>query len=56
MTVRDIYLGRTATEQPEQQAAKSRMASSSFGEAESSTGRQGKPKLYTGPVLKFQYW
>ncbi|MCJ8733825.1 hypothetical protein PDJAM_G00228140 [Pangasius djambal] len=56
VTVRDIYLGRTATEQLEQQAAKSSMASSGFPEPESSsTQRQSKPKFYTGPVLKFQY-
>lgn len=56
VTVRDIYLGRTATEQLEKQAAKSSMASSGFPEPESSTQRQSKPKFYTGPALKFQYW
>ncbi|TST60402.1 Selenoprotein T2 [Bagarius yarrelli] len=55
VTVRDIYLGRTATEQLEPQTAKSNMASNGFPEAESNTARQNKPKFYTGPVLKFQY-
>ncbi|KAF7707080.1 hypothetical protein HF521_018298 [Silurus meridionalis] len=53
VTVRDIYLGRTATEQLEQQAAKSSMASDGF--LEPNTQRQNKPKFYIGPVLKFQY-
>ncbi|GAA6105733.1 selenoprotein T2 [Tachysurus ichikawai] len=52
VTVRDIYLGRTATEQ---QDAQSSVASGGFPEAQSSTQRQNKPKFYTGPVLKFQY-
>lgn len=56
VTVRDIYLGRTTTEQLEQQAAKSSMASNGFPEPESNTERQSKLKFYTGPVLKFQYW
>lgn len=59
VTVRDIYLGRTTTEQleqQEQQAAKSSVASNGFPEPESNTERQSKLKFYTGPVLKFQYW
>uniref|UniRef100_A0A3B4CZI6 Selenoprotein T n=1 Tax=Pygocentrus nattereri TaxID=42514 RepID=A0A3B4CZI6_PYGNA len=46
VTVRDIYLGRSAVDQTEQQ----KQAAEDIH-----TQRQTKPKFYTGPVLRFQY-
>ncbi|KAL7886130.1 hypothetical protein AOLI_G00064250 [Acnodon oligacanthus] len=56
VTVRDIYLGRSAVDQSEQQkqAAES-MGSDGFLNPDVHTQRQTKPKFYTGPVLRFQY-
>ncbi|CAL8268983.1 unnamed protein product [Boreogadus saida] len=54
ITLRDIYVGRSQTQQQGPQASESLgMASDSLPDA--GTVKPGKPSLYTGPVLKFQY-
>uniref|UniRef100_A0A3B4EE18 Uncharacterized protein n=1 Tax=Pygocentrus nattereri TaxID=42514 RepID=A0A3B4EE18_PYGNA len=56
VTVRDIYLGRSAVDQTEQQKqAAEGMGSDGFLNPDIHTQRQTKPKFYTGPVLRFQY-
>ncbi|KAG9272171.1 selenoprotein T2-like [Astyanax mexicanus] len=59
VTVRDIYLGRSAVEQqPEhqqQQAAAESSGPGGFLNPDPLTQRQSKAKFYTGPLLKFQY-
>uniref|UniRef100_A0A4W4GIN3 Selenoprotein T n=1 Tax=Electrophorus electricus TaxID=8005 RepID=A0A4W4GIN3_ELEEL len=54
VTLRDIYLGRTMTQQLEHQASES-MGPESYMDQDIHTQRHTKPKFYTGPVLKFQY-
>ena len=60
VTVRDIYLGRSAVDQTEQQQQQKQAAESTgpdgFLISDIHTQRQTKPKFYTGPVLRFQYW
>ena len=55
VTLRDIYVGRSQSQQQGPQASDSLgMAEDSLPDA--GTTKPGKPSLYTGPVLKFQYW
>lgn len=51
LTVRDIYLGRSGGQQPAE-----RRGFSQDTLPDSEPGRPAKSSLYTGPVLKFQYW
>lgn len=59
VTVRDIYLGRSAveqqTEQQQRQQAAGNTGPDGFLNPDLHTQRQSKAKFYTGPVLKFQY-
>ena len=59
VTLRDIYVGRNQQQnhnhQQNQQAAES-LGLASDGLPDPGTLKPGKPALYTGPVLKFQYW
>ena len=55
ITLRDIYVGRSQTQQPGPQASES-LGPASDSPPDAGTAKPGKPSLYTGPVLKFQYW
>ncbi|KAJ8255157.1 hypothetical protein GJAV_G00201660 [Gymnothorax javanicus] len=50
VTVRDIYIGKNMAQQQHQQAADNMDIGHSLD-----LQKPGKHKLYTGPVLKFQY-
>ncbi|MBN3302034.1 SELT2 protein, partial [Amia calva] len=54
VTVRDIYMGKNLAQQ-QQQAADS-LGVGSGGLRDMDTHKPAKQKMYTGPVLKFQFW
>uniref|UniRef100_A0A8C2YYZ2 Selenoprotein T n=1 Tax=Cyclopterus lumpus TaxID=8103 RepID=A0A8C2YYZ2_CYCLU len=51
LTVRDVYLGRSSL-----QPAGSPAGISPDPLPDTGPGKPAKPSLYTGPVLRFQYW
>ncbi|CAL8262304.1 unnamed protein product [Lota lota] len=56
LTLRDIYVGRSQTQpQPQGPEASESLGMASDSLPDAGTVRPGKPTLYTGPVLKFQY-
>lgn len=54
LTVRDIYLGRSSLQRGQQPAERPGLSPETLSDI--SPGKPIKSSLYTGPVLKFQYW
>ena len=53
LTVRDVYVGRSSPQRGHQSADGAAAATDMLPETE--PGKAAK-SMYTGPVLKFQYW
>lgn len=54
LTVRDVYLGRSSPQRGQQSADSPGLSPDNLPDTE--PGKPAKASMYTGPVLKFQYW
>lgn len=54
LTVRDVYLGRSSPQRGHQAADGPGSSPDTLPDTE--PGKPAKSSLYSGPVLKFQYW
>ncbi|CAM9120620.1 unnamed protein product [Lampetra planeri] len=54
LTLRDVYNGRATSQSGQQPAEIPGLSPDRLPETE--PGKPAKPSLYTGPVLRFQYW
>lgn len=54
LTVRDIYLGRSNLQRGQQPVERPGLSPDTL--LDTDPGKPAKPSMYTGPVLKFQYW
>ena len=54
LTVRDIYLGRSSPQRGQQPADSPGLSPDTLPDTD--PGKQTKSTVYSGPLLKFQYW
>ncbi|KAL6117179.1 uncharacterized protein ACO6RY_15019 [Pungitius sinensis] len=54
LTLRDVYLGRSSLQLEQQPTESPGLSPDTL--PDNGPGRAAKPSLYSGPMLKFQYW